>query len=50
LAILSEDEFTHTELMEELYARVKDTSEGSVQWYGESVKLDMEARQLILLC
>lgn len=47
LAILSEDEFTHTELMEELFTRVKDTFEGGVQWYGETVKLDLEARQLI---
>ena len=47
LQILGERELTHTELMEELYARVKDNFEGGVQWYGETVKLDMEARQLI---
>lgn len=47
LAILFENEFTHTELMEELYAKVKDTFEGGVQWYGETVKLDLEARNLI---
>ena len=44
---LDEMELTHTELMEELYARVKDKFEGGVQWYGETVKLDLEARQLI---
>ncbi|MBK8984433.1 MAG: hypothetical protein IPM38_19465 [Ignavibacteria bacterium] len=33
--------------MEELYARVKDDFEGGVQWYGETVKLDLEARKLI---
>ena len=47
LAILSVGEFAHTELMEALYARVKDTFEGGVQWYGETVKLNLEARQLI---
>jgi hypothetical protein len=33
--------------MEELYSRVKDNFEGGVQWYGETVKLDLEARQII---
>jgi hypothetical protein len=47
LKILTKRELTHTELMEELYSRVKDTFEGGVQWYGETVKLDMEARMII---
>ncbi len=47
LTILRKEELTHTELMEELYARVKDDFEGGVQWYGETVKLDLEARKLI---
>lgn len=47
LCILSNGEMTHTELMETLYARVKDNFEGGVQWYGETVKLDLEARGLI---
>lgn len=47
LAILQNNELTHTELMEELYARVKDTFEGGIQWYGETVKLDLEARGII---
>lgn len=47
LAILAEGEFTHTELMEKLYNRVKDTFDGGVQWYGETVKLDLEARKLV---
>ena len=34
LAVLSGTEPTHTELMEALYARVKDNFEGCVQWYG----------------
>lgn len=47
LTILKKAELTHTELMEELYAKVKDDFEGGVQWYGETVKLDLEARKLI---
>jgi len=33
--------------MEELYTRVKEKFEGGVQWYGETVKLDLEARKLV---
>jgi hypothetical protein len=33
--------------MEELYQRVKDNFDGGVQWYGETVKLDLEAWNLI---
>lgn len=47
LSILAQSEPTHTELMEELYSRVKDSFEGGVQWYGETVKLDLEARKVI---
>jgi hypothetical protein len=47
LSILNISEPTHTELMEELYAKVKDNFEGGVQWYGETVKLDLEARGII---
>lgn len=47
LFILSKTELTHTELMERLYARVKDNFEGGVQWYGETVKLDLEARKIV---
>lgn len=47
LAVLAKKEHTHTELMEALYERVKDNFEGGVQWYGETVKLDLEARKII---
>lgn len=47
LSILIDSEPSHTELMELLYSRVKDTFEGGVQWYGEIVKLDLEARKII---
>lgn len=47
LTILANNELTHTELMELLYQEVKDSFEGGVQWYGETVKLDLEARKII---
>jgi hypothetical protein len=47
LTILTGNLLTHTELMEELFERVKDNFEGGIQWYGETVKLDLEARKLI---
>ncbi len=47
LAILNNAEPTHPELMEALYARVKDNFQGGIQWYGETVKLDLEARKVI---
>jgi hypothetical protein len=47
LKILQNKELTHTELMEELYEQANGNFEGGVQWYGETVKLDLEARQII---
>lgn len=47
LNILANKELTHTELMEKLYNNVKDTFDGGVQWYGETVKLDLEARRIL---
>lgn len=47
LTILSENPLTHTDLMEALYQRLKDNFEGGIQWYGETVKLDLEARNII---
>lgn len=47
LAILANNQLTHTELMEQLYSNIKDIFEGGVQWYGETVKLDLEARKII---
>jgi len=47
IAILAKAELTHTDLMEALYNRIKDNFVGGVQWYGEVVKLDLEARQII---
>ena len=45
--ILEKGELTHTELMEALYQRIKDNFLGGIQWYGETVKLDLEARGIV---
>jgi len=47
LEILQHHSLSHTELMEAIHQRVKDTLQGNAQWYGETVKLDLEARHLI---
>ncbi|ASU35522.1 DUF6958 family protein [Mucilaginibacter xinganensis] len=47
LEILQTDSLTHTELMEALHARIHTYFTGNAQWYGETVKLDLEARKLI---
>ncbi len=47
LSILSETQLTHNELMERLYENINDIFEGGVQWYGETVKLDLEARGIV---
>ena len=40
-------ELTHTELMNGLFARLKNRFDGNSHWYGETVKLDLEARNVI---
>ena len=47
IVILKDSNLTHTELMEALYVRVNEFFEGGDQWYGETVKLDLEARGII---
>ena len=47
IKIISQSEPTHTELMEALYNQLKDNFDGGIQWYGETVKLDLEAREII---
>jgi hypothetical protein len=47
ITILGKSEITHTELMEAIFQNLKGTFEGGVQWYSETVKLDLEARQII---
>jgi hypothetical protein len=47
LATLEKKELTHTELSDELNKRLKSKFSGNISWYGETVKLDLEARNLI---
>jgi hypothetical protein len=47
LFALRKQELTHTELFEQLNKRLTDKFTGNVSWYGETVKLDLEAKKLI---
>ena len=47
LAALKNKELSHDELFERLDARLEGKFSGSIHWYGETVKLDLEARKLI---
>ena len=47
LAALSKKELTHTELFEQLNKNLKGKFDGNISWYGETVKLDLEARKII---
>jgi hypothetical protein len=47
LAALNKKELTHTELFNQLNKSLRDRFSGNVSWYGETVKLDLEARKMI---
>jgi hypothetical protein len=47
LSALKNKELTHTELFNELNKSLKDKFSGNISWYGETVKLDLEARKII---
>ena len=47
LSALKSQELTHTELFNHLNKRLKDRFPGNISWYGETVKLDLEARKII---
>lgn len=47
LAALRKKELTHNELFEHLNKSVKGKFAGNISWYGETVKLDLEARKII---
>jgi len=40
-------EATHTELFNRLQGKLSGKIQGSISWYGETVKLDLEARRII---
>jgi hypothetical protein len=47
LSALQDTELTHTELFNHLNKRLKGKVAGNISWYGETVKLDLEARKII---
>jgi len=47
LFALRRQELTHTELAKALAENLKGKFEGNISWYGETVKLDLEARRAI---
>ena len=47
LLILKDKELTHTELFYQLNKSLKNKFSGNISWYGETVKLDLEARKII---
>ena len=47
LSALRSKELTHTELFDHLQKKLKNQFSGNINWYGETVKLDLEARKII---
>ena len=47
LSALRSRELTHTELTHALVGKLKGKFDGNISWYGETVKLDLEARKAI---
>lgn len=47
ISILENNSLNHTDLMEAIHQKVNGKLDGNAQWYGETVKLDLEARKVI---
>ena len=47
LTALANRELTHDELMAALDRKLRKGFDGNISWYGETVKLDLEARKLV---
>ena len=47
LSALRKNDLTHTELFSRLNNSLKGKFSGNISWYGETVKLDLEARKII---
>jgi hypothetical protein len=47
LAALQKKELTHTELFNRLNKSLDGKFTGSISWYAETVKLDLEARKIV---
>ena len=47
LSALRGEELTHTELFKQLNKNLNRKFSGNISWYGETVKLDLEARKIV---
>lgn len=47
LAVLRSHELTHSEMFDRIERKLKGSFSGSISWYAETVKLDLEARKII---
>ena len=47
LSALRNNDLTHTELFSRLNKDLKGKFSGNISWYGETVKLDLEAKKII---
>jgi len=47
LSALRKNDLTHTELFNRLNKSLKGKFAGNISWYGETVKLDLEAKKII---
>ena len=47
LSALRKNELTHTDLFNRLNKKLKGRFSGNISWYGETVKLDLEAKKII---
>ena len=47
LEVLRGKELTHNQLFEALGKKLEGKFDGSIGWYGETLKLDLEAREVI---
>jgi hypothetical protein len=47
LSALQKDDLTHTELFSRLNKSLTGRFSGNISWYGETVKLDLQAREII---
>jgi hypothetical protein len=47
LSALRNKQLTHKELFDQLNEKLKGKFSGNISWYGETVKLDLEARKVI---
>jgi hypothetical protein len=47
VSALRDKELTHTELLSRLNKDLRGKFSGNISWYGETMKLDLEARKII---